>query len=109
MSWPTSQLKTIYTKIGGYCTYCGDKLRRSAYGKCNDKPRPDGAWEVEHWIPRDDCDSDEDCNDPRNLWPACCDCNDEKSTLTGGEYLRWRWENDREIPERWVDQLNELP
>jgi HNH endonuclease len=80
---------TIFAKTSGHCTYCGDGLTRDQYGNCNADPRPNGAWEVDHWKPvaspifnqENEADYDE------NFVPACCPCNDEKAAQDGDEYM----------------------
>ena len=44
MNFEQSQLRIIYNKTEGYCTYCGKKLSFSNYGKYEYRM----AWEIDH-------------------------------------------------------------
>lgn len=103
-SYSEEELKDIFNKTSGHCVYCGIPLLFENYGSCTRRP-PRGAWEVEHWIPRARCDSDAACNNPGNLWASCCRCNDEKGTMTGDEYIVWRWDRNMLVYKYWADQL----
>jgi len=81
-SFTDSQKDVIFKKTTGRCTYCGTYLERAAHGKCDACP-PNGAWEIDHWLP----ESAGGPIDVSNLWPACCDCNDKKGTDDGELYI----------------------
>lgn len=68
------QLRRIYDKTDGYCHVCHRKLSFQNHGKRDTK----GAWHIEHSIPKAKGGTDH----LNNLFPACIDCNIEKSTLT---------------------------
>ncbi len=80
MHWNTETLSLVYDKTDGYCRYCKKKLAWSNYGRAGER----GAWEVDHSVPL----ALGGTNLPRNLWPACADCNSDKGILTGSEYKR---------------------
>lgn len=101
-SYTEPQKDAIYRKTGGRCTYCGKTLVKENHGKCSEKP-PEGAWEIDHWLP----ESAGGQTVFENLWPACCECNDEKGQDDGELYLlrRGLFENkpvNREIIQRVV-------
>ena len=77
----------------GYCRFCGKRLVWGNYGECNTFPRPRGAWEVEHNIPKSRTKKGVDPDRPSNLLPACCKCNDDKGTMTGREFIAHRKKN----------------
>ena len=77
-------------KTDGNCTYCGKKLDPKEYGACLSVPTADGAWEVDHWIPKSSFKKAADAEAFENLWPACCGCNDEKGATTGEAYIAKR-------------------
>lgn len=95
MSWSDQELKEIFEKTGGYCRYCKKSLVFKDHGGCKDNASAwllrRGAWEVDHDMPTSRGGSD----DISNLWPACCDCNDKKSDMTGEEYMRERREKGK--------------
>lgn len=74
-------LSEIYDKTNGYCMYCGKRLAWRNYGVLGTR----GAWEVDHGIPLSRGGSDYF----RNFWPACIECNREKSDMKTSEYRRY--------------------
>src|SRR6059036_3757981 len=80
MQWDDETLDWVYGKTDGYCRYCEKKLSRLNYAS----PGERGAWEVDHSVPLSLGGTDYFSN----LWPACIDCNRDKGTLTGSQYLR---------------------
>ena len=91
MQWNDDTLNWVYDKTGGYCRYCEKKLSRTNYAR----PGERGAWEVEHSVPI----SLGGTNYFSNLWPAYIDCNRDKGTLTGSQYMR-RFEAPRQSGSR---------
>jgi hypothetical protein len=81
MAFNKEQLDRIYCRTTGYCHICGDKLARTNYAK----PGKKGAWEVEHSVPRSKAGTDH----PNNLFPACIDCNRNKSDRTTRAARAW--------------------
>ena len=81
MGYDDWYLSDIYDKTNGYCRYCGKKLAWRNYGILGAK----AAWEVDHGIPLSRGGSDYF----RNLWPACVECNREKSDMPTREYRRY--------------------
>jgi len=61
----------VFVRSGGCCHYCGTPLRL------------DGAWHVEHQVPRALGGTDA----PLNLVAACARCNLQKSDLTALEFV----------------------
>jgi len=80
MQWDEDTLDWVYDKTGGYCRYCGKKLSRINYAM----PGERGAWEIDHSVPLALGGTDY----LSNLWPACIDCNRDKGTMTGSQYMR---------------------
>jgi 5-methylcytosine-specific restriction endonuclease McrA len=80
MKWDWETLNLVYDKTRGRCRYCKKQLSWSNYGM----PRERGAWEVEHSVPLFLGGTDY----LSNLWPACIDCNRNKGTMTGPQYMR---------------------
>ena len=80
MSYTDEELTEIYDKNDGYCWHCNKKLSFTNYGRIGKK----GAWEVDHSNPVSRGGTD--C--PRNLVPACIDCNRSKGNLTSREFSR---------------------
>lgn len=81
LGWDNEILNEIYDKTDGYCRYCGKKICWKNYGE----PGERGAWEVDHSNPRALGGTDR----MSNLWPACIECNRDKSTMTGPQYSRF--------------------
>lgn len=63
--------REVFLRSGGCCHYCGTPLRI------------DGAWHVEHQLPRALGGTDE----PLNLVAACAGCNLQKGTRTALEWV----------------------
>jgi len=80
MPWDGNTLDWVYDRTGGYCRYCGKKIYWSNYGRLDGR----GAWEVDHSVPVSLGGTDY----LRNLWPACIDCNRDKGTMKGSQYMR---------------------
>ena len=80
MPWDEDTLDWVYDRTGGYCRYCEKKLSRINYGP----PGARGAWEVDHSVPQSLGGTDY----LSNLWPACIECNRNKGTMTGPQYMR---------------------
>ena len=80
MYWDWDTLNWVYERTDGYCRYCGKKIYWSNYGMAGER----GAWQVEHSVPV----ALGGTNYRRNLWPACIDCNQDKGTMTGTQYMR---------------------
>jgi CRISPR/Cas system Type II protein with McrA/HNH and RuvC-like nuclease domain len=80
MSWNAETLGMVYDKTEGYCRYCGKRVCWKNYGRQGER----GAWEIDHSVPIALGGTD----NLRNLWPACIECNRDKSTMTGPEYMR---------------------
>ena len=69
-------LEKIFDQTNGYCYYCGKEIVFRNYGLCEGyRPLARGAWEVDHRRPLSKGGS----NSIRNLVPACCECNRDKS------------------------------
>jgi 5-methylcytosine-specific restriction endonuclease McrA len=94
-AFPRATWAPVFDKTEGHCTYCGKTLDPDRYGACEPPPSPEGAWEVEHWIPESFFDDEASANYMENLWPACCRCNDEKGDTTGWEYIDKRIKEKR--------------
>jgi hypothetical protein len=67
-------LHSVFSKTGGHCHFCGDRLRFDNRG-FSEEPR--GHWEVDHVVQRGKGGYD----DVANYLPACTTCN----------RLRWNW------------------
>jgi 5-methylcytosine-specific restriction endonuclease McrA len=67
-------LRKIYDKTDGYCHVCHRKLSFQNHGNQGSK----GAWHIEHSVPK----AKGGTNHQNNLFPACIECNIEKSTMT---------------------------
>ena len=80
MQWDLDILDWVYDKAGGHCRYCGKKLSWVNYGTPNGR----GAWEVDHSVPV----ALGGTHYLSNLWPSCIECNREKGTMTGPQYMR---------------------
>jgi hypothetical protein len=98
------ELNLIFNKGGGYCFYCGTSITRSSHGPMASLMRITGAWEVEHWIPKSTTSSAA-AEQADNLVPACCACNDEKGTMAGESYIRWRWSMGKPVRRGWKDHF----
>ena len=81
----------MFAKGKGRCTFCGKPIVREHYDMCDNQAPPDTAWECEHWLPKSRGGTD----DLDNLWPACCECNDEKDADTGEEYMLKRIDEEK--------------
>jgi 5-methylcytosine-specific restriction endonuclease McrA len=88
--YPKPTWRRVLAKAGVTCAYCGKALSPDEYGMCSPIPARDGAWEVDHWIPKSSFKNPWDAEAFDNLWPACCGCNDEKRNTTGEEYIAKR-------------------
>ena len=106
MSWPKDVLEAVFGKTRGTCAYCDKQLVWDNYGKCKGTTGPREAWEVDKWRPRVRCSSQAQCDNVNNLWPACCRCGDPEATMTGEEFIRWRWSQGLKVPGSWVKTLN---
>jgi 5-methylcytosine-specific restriction endonuclease McrA len=82
--------RRVLLKTRVTCAYCGKALDPDEYGMSSPIPPPNGAWEVDHWIPKSSFKNPWDAEAFENLWPACSGCNDEKSSTTGEEYIAKR-------------------
>ncbi len=80
MSWTSETINNVFDKTDGYCRYCGKRIYWKNYGR----PGERGAWEIDHSVPMAIGGTD----NLRNLWPACIECNRDKGTTTGPQYLR---------------------
>ena len=80
MNWTSETLNRVYDKTGGYCRYCEKRVYWKNYGM----PGERGAWEIDHSVPVASGGSD----NLRNLWPSCVECNRDKGTMKGSQYLR---------------------
>ncbi len=85
--------KPVLGKTNGRCAYCEKKLDAELYGQCGQLSPPEGAWEVDHWIPK--CKNGTDVLG--NLVPACCECNDEKGEMSGEDYILQRNRKGQDI------------
>lgn len=85
LAFPEEIWTRVLAKTKSTCTYCGKNLSPDEYGKCQPIPPQDGAWEVDHWLPRSWFQDAGRADAFINLWPACCGCNDEKSDRVDGE------------------------
>ena len=68
------QLRKIYDKTDGYCHLCHKKLSFINHGRRGSK----GAWHRDHSLARANGGS----NHLNNFYPACIDCNEQKSTYS---------------------------
>ena len=89
-AYPKKTWRPVLLKTGVTCAYCAKRLDPSEYGKCSPIPAPDGAWEVDHWIPKSSFKNSWNAEAFENLWPGCCGCNDEKADRTGEVYIAER-------------------
>lgn len=80
MAYDEETLEYVFAKTGGHCRYCKKQLSFSNYGQAERR----GAWVVDHANPVSRGGTDY----LRNLWPACVDCNQEKSDRTAQSYSR---------------------
>jgi len=80
MPYADEDLRYIYDKTDGWCRYCNKRLSLVNYGRIGKR----GAWEVDHAVPVSRGGTDY----YRNLWPACIDCNRDKSDRTAQSYRR---------------------
>ena len=97
--------RPVLAKTKGTCTYCGTPLNAAAYGQCDSDP-PNGAWEVDHWVPKSWFRDETRADVYINLWPACCKCNDDKSDRIDGErYLIERALNNHMTNQLSLDRL----
>ncbi len=80
MPYTDEELRYIYDKTRGRCRYCRKRLSLINYGRIGKR----GAWEVDHGVPV----SRGGTSYYRNLWPACVDCNRDKSDRTAQSYKR---------------------
>ena len=76
------RIRAVYDKTGGCCRYCGKQLAIKNYGARGEH----GAWVIDHSIPKSKGGTDH----MNNLFPACCDCNEEKGDQTGDSFLKKR-------------------
>src|SRR5712692_165725 len=81
MPYTDEKLSAIYDRTSGYRHICHKKLSFQNYGKHGNK----GAWQVEHSRARAKGGTDR----ASNLYPACIDCNLEKSTATTSTARAW--------------------
>lgn len=82
-------LNHVFDKTDGHCRYCEKKLVWKNYGKFGKQ----GAWEIDHDIPKSRGGMDY----LMNLLPACIPCNREKHTMTGTEFLETFEEDEPDI------------
>lgn len=100
-SYTEPQKDAISRKTGGRCTYCGRPLVRDNHGTCSENP-PEGAWEIDHWLP----ESAGGETVFENLWPACCECNDEKGETDGDSYiLLHRASSNKSVNQKILQQV----
>lgn len=81
MGYSTEQLRRIYDRTSGKCHICAKKLSFRNYGQRGTR----GAWQVDHSKPRAKGGTDHG----NNLYPACIECNLEKSTTTSRTARSW--------------------
>lgn len=106
VAFPEAIWRRVLARTNGTCTYCGKELSPNEYGKCQPIPPEDGAWEVDHWIPRSSFRDGKNPDVFINLWPACCGCNDEKSDRIDGEgYVLERINQNLSVNQMIVDSL----
>jgi 5-methylcytosine-specific restriction endonuclease McrA len=70
MAYSDEMLSDIYDRTAGYCHICGKKLAFKNYAA----PGAQGAWEIEHSVPRANGGTER----RNNLYAACIPCNREK-------------------------------
>ncbi|MDP3573860.1 MAG: HNH endonuclease, partial [Archangium sp.] len=70
-AWDESRKRQIFDRSSGYCHICTSRLSFRNYAQEGQS----GAWHVDHSIPRSRGGSDR----LSNLYPACIDCNRDKS------------------------------
>lgn len=70
-TWDDARRRQIYDRSSGYCHLCTKKLSFKNYAQEGEW----GAWQVDHSVPRSRGGSDH----LSNLYPACIDCNRDKS------------------------------
>jgi HNH endonuclease len=70
------QLREVFQKTGGYCHYCGDRLRFENRGW---SAFPRGHWEADHVVQRGKGGYD----GIANYLPACTECNRLRWARTG--------------------------
>jgi 5-methylcytosine-specific restriction endonuclease McrA len=68
------QLRWVFDRTSGKCHICHRLLRFESYGKIN----TEGAWEIDHSVPRAKGGSDH----LNNLFAACISCNRSKQQLS---------------------------
>ena len=71
MQFTRKEIESIYNRTTGYCHLCHKKLSRKNYGTVGAR----GAWHIDHSKPRSRGGTDH----PNNLFPACIQCNCDKS------------------------------
>jgi len=81
MQYEKAVLTRIYKRTSGYCHLCHGKLALKNYGQTDKR----GAWQVEHSVPRSKGGTDH----INNLFPACVDCNQDKSNRTTRTARSW--------------------
>ena len=81
MRYEKAMLTRIYKRTSGYCHLCHGKLAFKNYGNSGKR----GAWQVEHSVPRSKGGTDH----LNNLFPACVDCNQDKSNRTTRTARGW--------------------
>jgi len=81
MRFTTQQIDAIYHRTTGYCHLCHKKLSRKNYGVSGAR----GAWHIEHSRPRSKGGTDH----MNNLFPACIQCNCDKSDMTTRTARTW--------------------
>lgn len=72
MAWSKERLRSIYDKTAGRCHICRKKLAFKNHGCDGER----GAWQVDHSVARKKGGADH----LNNLLPACCSCNNRKSS-----------------------------
>lgn len=95
------ELDHIYLKYQGRCTYCAFGIIRKVYGLVFVVMKIQGAWEIEHWVPKARTPENQDPDRFDNLVPSCWECNDKKGTMTGEEFIRDRYLNGQPIHTVW--------
>lgn len=71
---PNEKLRRIFDRTSGRCHVCHRFLSFDSYGKIN----TEGAWEIDHSVPRAKGGSDH----LNNLFAACVSCNRSKQQLS---------------------------
>lgn len=71
MTYTEEQKLTIFMKTNGRCHYCGKQLVFGNHGLNGAR----GSWHIDHSFPKSKGGADS----YYNFWPACIDCNLQKS------------------------------